>query len=661
MSQPTGTVARVIFARSYLFGVALWSTKASLSHRGQVGAIMKRILPGAAAATPCLFATWCSAICLAAFLTTISASAATEAQSSADELNPAEKWVVEQVSAGKIADLSEKFPDEEKEKRKLSAHFLDALLTGTLPGVKLHRLGVRIIGAIIDEPIELTDAEIRCRVWLAKCQFLSGVTFTRTNFGGVTTFDSSTFEAEVDFKEVKFGQGAFFYNAVFEGPVDFLAANVAGAFRADNARFKNKERGATFHCMKVGHAAIFRNAVFEGPVDFAAADIAREFAADEARFENRADFFRMKVGYDAAFYNAVFEGPVNFVSAYIVGNFEAVKAQFKNEKQSANFNSMKVGETAFFRNAVFEGTADFLLADIAGNFEAQDAQFRNKEQGAYFYGMKVGQIASFKNAVFEGRVEFDAADIAANFEAQRAKFQSKEKGAYFSSMKVGGHALFYGAVFEGPVDFSYANFGWLELLGASWPKGAGQLYMQGMSYKYVSAARGEPESHKALLTLADRSVYTADVYSNLEEFFVRQGYRGDADEAFTAGKRREREEYFRSGRWFSWLGSWMLDLLVGYGRRPWQAGIPCAALVALGCVLFSPKKMEPQKPEDTRRVYSRFWYSLGLFLPFVDLQADKVWKPKADQTFLRNYMRVHIILGWILVPLVLAALTGLIK
>ena len=111
----------------------------------------------------------------------------------------------------------------------------------------------------------------------------------------------------------------------------------------------------------------------------------------------------------------------------------------------------------------------------------------------------------------------------------------------------------------------------------------------------------------------------------------------------------------------SWVGSYLLDWLVGYGRRPWQAGIPCAALIALGCVLFSPKKMEPQKPDDAPRVYSRFWYSLGLFLPFVDLQADKVWKPKADQTFLRNYMRVHIMLGWILVPLVLAALTGLIK
>ena len=150
----------------------------------------------------------------------------------------------------------------------------------------------------------------------------------------------------------------------------------------------------------------------------------------------------------------------------------------------------------------------------------------------------------------------------------------------------------------------------------------------------------------------------ADVYSNLEDFFLRQGYRGDADRAFIAGKRRERKENLRG---VGWLGSCLLDWLVGYGRRPWQAGIPCVGLVALGYVLFSPKKMELQKPEDAPRVYSRFWYSLGLFLPFVDLQADKVWKPKADQTFLRNYTRVHILLGWILIPLLLAAVTGLIK
>jgi hypothetical protein len=160
------------------------------------------------------------------------------------------------------------------------------------------------------------------------------------------------------------------------------------------------------------------------------------------------------------------------------------------------------------------------------------------------------------------------------------------------------------------------------------------------------------------LKLAGRWVYSADIYSSLEENFLRHGYRGDADLAFIEGKRHERKEHLHG---LSWFGSSLLDGLIGYGRRPWKAGVPCIVFIALGCVLFSPTKMEPQKPEDTPRVYNRFWYSLGLFLPFVNLQADNVWKPKADQTFLRTYMCLHILAGWILVPLVLAALTGLIR
>ena len=106
---------------------------------------------------------WFLAICLAAFLTIISASAAVPPPS-AEELNPAEKWVVAQVTAGEIADLSKTIPEEKD--RKLSAHFVENLLTGTLSGVKLHRNGVRIIGAIIDEPIDMSNAQIPWEVWL---------------------------------------------------------------------------------------------------------------------------------------------------------------------------------------------------------------------------------------------------------------------------------------------------------------------------------------------------------------------------------------------------------------------------------------------------------------------------------------------------------------
>ena len=760
---------------------------------------MKSKAPDAAAATTLSPINCFSSICLAAFLTIIQPSTGV-AKTGAGELNATEEWVVTQTRAGEIADLSKQFP--EKDKRKLSAHFLEELLTGALPGIKLHRHGVRIIGATFDEPVDLENAQIPCEVWLEHCQFNASANFTGASFAGTISFENSAFKTDAGFNSIKAGR-AVFNDAVFEGPVDFVSADVASNFEANGAKFQNKEKEASFSGMKVGGYASFKSAVFEGPADFGSADIAGNLQAQGAKFQNKeemASFSSMKVGGDVSFNDAVFEGPVRFILADIAGNFSGQGARFQNKEKGANFSSlkvrgyafflsgavfegpadfgsvniasifatpgakfqnkekqanfggMKVGGYAFFNDAVFEGPVNFALAeiatalsasqakfqnketeanfgsmkvggralfndvvfegpvnfvlaeiagafnvneakfhnkegeanfnsikirgdaffknaafegpvnlvsaDVAGNLEAQGAKFQNKENEASFGGMKVGGYAVFNDAVFEGPVTFVGADVAGNFAAGKTKFQNKEKEASFGGMKLGGRTFFNDAAFEGPVTFNYADFAWLDLSKTVLPKVAAKFHMQGMSYKYIRAAPNEPESHRALLELADRSAYSADVYNHLEEFFLRQGYRGDADRAFINGKRRERKENLHG---LSWVGSCLLDWLVGYGRRPWQAGIPCAALIALGCVLFSPKKMEPQKPDDTPRVYSRFWYSLGLFLPFVDLQADKVWKPKADQTFLRNYMRVHIMLGWILVPLVLAALTGLIK
>ena len=534
---------------------------------------MKRTPRSVVVATPCISEICFLAIFSTAFLTTISSLAATEAQTNVGELNPAEQWIVAQATAGDVADLdaalntdnTKKFPEEKD--RKLRAHFLEDLLMGTLPSVKLHRHGVKIIGAIIDEPIDLKNAQIRCEVRLVSCRFSSRVSFVNATFGRTAGFTGSVFTTD-------------------------------------------------------------------------------------------ADFYGMKVGNDADFSKTVFEGWVTFRAANIVGVFFAAQAQFMNKEKMANFEGIKVGSDGFFSNAVFEGTADFVVGNFLRSFYAGEAQFRNKEKLVDFEAMKVGFAAFFSKTVFEGPTSFSGADIVTELDMTGAKFQNKQTGVNFESMKVGTYATLNDAVFEGPVNLRTAEFGRLDLSSAVWPKVTAQFSMPGMSYKSIRAAPIEPESHKVLLKLADQSAYTADVYSKLEEFFLRQGYRDDADRAFIAGKRRERKENLHG---LGWLRSCLLDWLVGYGRRPWQAGIPCVVLVALGCVLFSPNKMELQRPEDTPRVYSRFWYSLGLFLPFVDLQVGKVWKPRADQTFLRNYMRVHILLGWILIPLVLAALTGLIK
>jgi hypothetical protein len=647
-------------------------------------------------------ANWFSAVLLVVFSTISSASAANQ-QTGGEAMNRAEKWVLAEAGTGGIADLSTQFPEEKD--RKLSAHFLAGLLTGTLPGFKAHRNGVQITKATIEEAINLTNAQIPCDVRLDQCQFNSAVSFAHANVAG-----------ELSFTRCRFGQSAVFDYAAFEGLVSFVAADIAGNLSAQHAKFC----AADFTRMNVrGAIATFNGAEFEGFVNFFQADIAQffemrsakfwedaffrklkvggnftdltdtefhsaayfdwsdiagNFSANMAKFHNSAYFQKFKLADDAVFDNAWFDGPgvVDFFAADIGGNFKAQYANFLSKK-NASFNSIKIGQSAIFDETIFEGPVKFIAADIAGNFSAQNATFT----AADFTHMNVrGDKASFGGAEFSGPVSFFQADIAGDFQlgdtpasenpASAAKFY---QDASFQRMSVGREAVF-NAVFGGPVDLRYADFGWLYPSGASWPD-ADNFYVQGMSYKYVLApGKNNTELPEPLLKWAHSPSYTADVYKKLEEFFVSHGDRSDADEAFIEGKRQERRqyvpkgrgvlEYILSGDWLRWLSSGTLDLLVGYGRRPWKAAIFCIGFVALGCFLFSPKKMEQQRPQDAPGAYNRFWYSLGLFLPVVNLGAD-IWKPKADYTALRNWAHFHALAGWILIPIVLAAITGIIK
>jgi len=630
------------------------------------------------------FPIWFSAGLIAASVATPTA----RPQNASDELSPAEKWVAAQVTAGETADLRKKFPKEED--RKLSAHFLERLLTGTQPDVQPQRIGVRIVWATIDDPIDISNAQIPWDIWLEHCQFIRKATIHHASFAWNVSFQYSTFKGDADFDNVKVGHLAALDWAVFESGVNFGSAEIAATFEARSARFRN---GAVFSRMKVGGDALFDYAKFEGPVIYNG----------------------MKVGGDAVFNEAKFEGRVDFSYATIANNFNANKAQFQNEKNGAVFSGMKVGGDATFYSAVFDGPVHFNYADfarlslsspfspkVAHQFHMQGMSYKYiravpqpesspawhnipplvlyQEPPAYFSVVPQSRPSPGSHTIPPLLLYSLSSEPPAHFSVvpQHGSSPGSHKIPLLSPLYLQSPAYFSMVPRRGPSLGSHKTPPVLPLYPEppAYIRAVPQPEPSPSPYKippiplypeppaYISAVsqpEPESESREALLNLANQSVYSADVYSSLEQFFLRQGDRTYADEVFTEGKCREREEYFRSHNWFRWLGSWVLYVLVGYGRRPWQAGIPCVILVALGCVLFSPKKMEPQRSEDTPRVYSRFWYSLGLFLPFVDLQADKVWKPKADQTFLRNYMRVHKLLGWILIPIVLAALTGLIK
>ena len=243
-------------------------------------------------------------------------------------------------------------------------------------------------------------------------------------------------------------------------------------------------------------------------------------------------------------------------------------------------------------------------------------------------------------------------------------------------MVINGHAFLRGTVFNNHVNFwSTTVGGWLDASGAQFNNERSWVYfndvkadvlgfentvirsridVSGLKFREVSA-----EGLTNFRQITGRAIYDAGAYAQLEDYYRRRGNTDQADEIYIAQRQRERSNLSMPQRW---LDALVLDLGVGYGRHTWRLIIPSLILIGIGCWVFRSRDlMEPQKPEYESRHFSRFLYSLGLFLPIVDLQAPSVWTPRQDRPAARRYLPVHVIAGWILVTILVSALTGILK
>jgi hypothetical protein len=213
-----------------------------------------------------------------------------------------------------------------------------------------------------------------------------------------------------------------------------------------------------------------------------------------------------------------------------------------------------------------------------------------------------------------------------------------------------------------------------------------------MTYENINpGAEVSEENWLDLLMLAEHSTYSPQVYRHLEEYFEKRGHSDLADQVYIAQKRRERREILE---WYSitWWWSLFLDLFIRYGRSPDLAFLYSLFVVVFGSIVFWRKDgMRPTASDAPPQIktpshipktlprwmrmqmmasqtksnalvdYNPIWYSLDLFISIVDLRMAEDWEPSPERQWARAYMRIHIILGWVLIPIGLLALTGVIR
>ena len=391
----------------------------------------------------------------------------------------------------------------------------------------------------------------------------------------------------------------------------------------------NRDKRITVH----PHGIMIEGAFFPDGIDLKNEEVSYDVTLRSCQCDGDLDFTQCRFAKSLAIEGTVFGGDVDFTLASIGFNFMCDGARFNRPQQSADtpevtFNNIKVGGDFSVTNVEFGEQVNFTQAEITGNYLADDSTFR---ESADFNNLKVKSEGYFRRTTFEGPVDFREASFTSLFLTD-SRFLNTNELVSFESIRMDTGFLDRTS-FEGPVK------------------------IEGMTFQNLS-----PTSWEKLESLATRSDYNAEFYSNLELLFRKHGYSDQADAVFIAQSRRARRELLNGIAWF-W--SLLQDLLVGYGRHLERLLLWSTVFIFTGFLVFRREAgMKTKRTDDAelhKNRYSPFWYSLDLFLPVMHLGDADIWTPKDERRMALVYKRFHIIIGALFVPIGLAAWTGIIK
>ncbi|MFF0576142.1 hypothetical protein [Streptosporangium saharense] len=202
---------------------------------------------------------------------------------------------------------------------------------------------------------------------------------------------------------------------------------------------------------------------------------------------------------------------------------------------------------------------------------------------------------------------------------------------------------------EGEVNLAYSRIGVLLDAPADYPDG---VYLNGLVYE---ALRGSAWSVADRLTWVDKDPYgyRPQPYEQLAAWFRKIGHEQDARRVLLAKQRRRRHTLRPAGRTWGRL----LDLLVGYGYRPWLAGLWVAVLLAAGTGVFASVPPTQIDPEEVR-VFQPFVYTLDLLAPVSVFEQRGAWDPVGWTRWLAWTL---IASGWILATALIAGAARVLR
>ncbi|GAA3147817.1 oxidoreductase [Planomonospora alba] len=535
-------------------------------------------------------------------------------------LSPAERRLWDAYPTGAWVDLRSGDPAADDPgngadwgpERTVRAEVIAALLLGAREAEPGSTPGLRLAGARITGDLDLSDATVGAKLHLLNCHLRGTVDLSDARTQGLR------------FRGCVLGRVRAARSTV-DGLLEFDGSCLRG-LRMDNAHVTGQFRLGRAQVSPPGEEDIARATFKE--------DVRKPYSEAERRERGLDDGRRWAVWAGGL----VVDGGAFLRGLRTTGGLRLVGAKFHGGLylQEASITATAAGGPATGGSAADGSAADDLASGEAPVAYAVYGDFLEASAVEFSAGFTAAGTVRLRGARVNGVLSF-----------HRAAVRASGRALHLSHMQV-DELILTAAEIEGGVNLGYSRIGVLLDRLASYPD---QVQLNGLTYE---ALRGPwTVAERLAWVCRDPDGYRPQPYEQLAAWYRRIGHEPDARRVLLAKQRGHRGTLRPTGRFWGRL----LDVAVGYGYRPWLAGLWATVLLAAGTTVFAavpPVKIDPEHV----RTFSSFVYTLDLLVPVSVFEQRAAWEPVGWTRWLAWTL---IASGWVLATALIAGAARVLR